>query len=179
MLGIGVAAACLGFSSVAMADLITVEFDMAGTTVNDPGFVYGSVADYSAYAGYSVVAIGMNELVVDFYESTTIGFNWAGFIDASWSPGDGIWGFVSASGEPGQQSTYNYETTVPQDYGMTVSAAGAWGDWNMGTFIGSDVVGANIVSGSMYYILEGAPIPAPAVLAIFAVAGLGSRRRRK
>ena len=177
-IGIGVGAACLGISSVAMADLITVEFDMTDTTVEQGGFVYGSVMEGNAYAGYDIVGIGISDLVVDFLDGGDITFSWAMNIPGY---GTGIWTWASDTQAPGTQQTYNFESASPASYAAVVADADAWGSWNMGTFVGSNGVdnGLTVVSGTMYYILDGAPIPTPGVLAIFAVAGLGSRRRRR
>ena len=177
-LAIGAAVACLGLAPVSMAEIFEVSFDMTGTTVEQGQFVYGDAQDMSAYAGYTIVGIGIRDLEVEFLDGSDISFSWAMNIPGY---GTGIWTWASDGGYlSGDTQTYNWESEQPAAYGAVVADAGAWGDWNMGTFVGSAGVdnGLTVLGGEMYYILDGVPVPAPAALALFAIAGMARKRRR-
>ena len=174
---IGAAVACLGFAPVSMAEIFEVSFDMTGTTVEQGQFVYGNAQDMSDYAGYDIVGIGIRDLEVEFLDGGDIQFAWAMNIPGY---GTGIWTWASDSQAPGAIETYNFESTAPAGYGAVIADAGAFGEWNIGTFVGSAGVdnGLTVLGGEMYYILDGVPVPAPAALAVFAIAGIARKRRR-
>ena len=176
-LAIGAAVACLGLAPVSMAEIFEVSFDKTGTTVEQGQFVYGDAADMSAYAGYDIVGIGIRDLEVEFLDGGDITFSWAMNIPGF---GTGIWTWASDTQAPGVIDTYNFESTSPAGYAAVIADAGAFGDWNMGTFVGSSGVdnGLTVLGGEMYYILDGVPVPAPAALAVFAMAGIARKRRR-
>lgn len=174
---IGAVVACFGLAPVSLADVFEVSFDMSGTTVEQGQFVYGQTMDLSDYAGYTILAVGARDLVVDFLDGGDIQFAWAMDIPGY---GAGIWLWGSDTQEAGAQATYNFEWDAPAAYGSVIAAGGTFGDWNIGTFVGSAGVdnGLSVASGEMYYVLEGDPIPAPAAVALLALAGIRSRRRR-
>jgi hypothetical protein len=170
---IGAAVACLGFAPVSMAEIFEVSFDMTGTTVEQGQYVYGALEDMSDYAGYDIVGIGIRDLEVEYLDGTEI---WAMDIPGY---GAGIWTWVSDGGYvSGDTMTYNWESANPAAYGAVV--ASDLGGWNIGTFVGSAGVdnGLTVLGGEMYYILDGVPVPAPAALAVFAMAGIARKRRR-
>ena len=159
-----------------MAEIFEVSFDMTGTTVEQGQYVYGDLADMSDYAGYSIVGIGIRDLEVEFLDGGDITFSWAMDIPGF---GTGIWTWLSDEGyTSGDTTTYNWESAQPAAYGAVV--ASDLGGWNIGTFVGSAGVdnGLTVLGGEMYYILDGVPVPAPAALAVFAMAGIARKRRR-
>ena len=174
--------AATAIAPIAAADLVELTFDMTGVSIDDPAFVYGNIQEQNLYAGELVVAVGVRDVVADFaggLSSPTINFAWAlDLNDAGF--GAGIFYLAGASGPfaPGSQETFNIEYDVAQ-YGAQVLPADYYGDWNMGTFIGSDIGGGavSIASGEMYYILD-TTIPAPGALALLGLSGMASRRRR-
>jgi XapX domain-containing protein len=174
--------AATAIAPIAAADLVEITFDMAGTSIDDPSFVYGMTQEQNLYAGESIVAVGVRNVVVDFasgLDSPSINFAWALDLNNA-GYGAGIFYLAGASGPfaPGSQELFNIEYDVAQ-YGAQVLGADYYGDWNMGTFIGSDTGGGavSIVSGEMYYVLD-TNIPAPGALALLGLAGMASRRRR-
>lgn len=173
-------AAAASFAPAAMADFEYV-VDMSGVAVEDGQFVYGNVVDEVDYAGRSILGIGIRDLEVTFVERAEITFSWAMDLSALGPQyGVGIFTFVGDGPiDAFSTETYNYSADVSQ-YGGVVASGGAFGDWNMGTFVGSAGVNdaLNVISGEMYYILEGEPVPAPGALALLGLAGFAARRRR-
>ena len=167
-------------AGTASADLIEITFDMAGTSVDDPSFVYGTTGEWNAYAGEMIVGIGVRDLVVDFTDAVnTLQFAWA--MDLS-NAGYGQGIFIFATDGPydaGAQEIFNFEFDI-STYGGQVLPADHYGEWNIGAFIGSDTGGGavTIASGEMYFIID-SNIPAPGALALLGVAGIATRRRRK
>ena len=174
--------AAAAIAPIAAADLVEITIDMAGTSVEDPAFVYGEVQEQNLYAGELIVAVGVRNMVVDFaggLSSPTINFAWALDLNGA-GYGAGIFYLAGASGPfaPGSQETFNIEYDVSV-YGAQVLPADYYGTWNAGSFIGSDTGGGavSVASGEMYYILD-TNIPAPGALALLGLAGMASRRRR-
>ena len=159
-----------------MAEIFEVSFDMTGTYVEQGQYVYGNLQDMSAYAGYDIVGIGIRDLEVEFLDSDYISFSWAMDIPGY---GTGIWTWASDSGYAfGDIEMFDFYSESPAGYGAVV--AGDLGGWNIGTFVGSGGIdnGLQVLGGEMYYILDGVPVPAPAALALFAIAGMARKRRR-
>jgi uncharacterized protein (TIGR03382 family) len=168
-------------AGTASADLVELTFDMTGTSIDDATYVYGSTMENNPYAGEMIVAVGVRDVVIDFTDQANVNFAWA--LDLTGADyGNGIFFLTSANGpfDAGTQETFNMEFDVSV-YSAQVMVADFYGDWNTGTFIGSDTGGGavTIVSGEMYYILESNIIPAPGALALLGLAGVASRRRRK
>ncbi|MGK0239427.1 MAG: hypothetical protein ACI92G_002902 [Candidatus Pelagisphaera sp.] len=144
-------------AATAIAPIAAVEltFDMAGTSIDDARFVHGPKQDQSLYAGELVVSVGVRNMVVNF-AGGTINFAWAlDLTDGSF--GAGVFYLSGAVGPyaPGSQDTFNIEHDV-SGYRAQVLAANFYGDWNAGTFIGSDIGddAVSVSSGEMYYILD-------------------------
>jgi hypothetical protein len=176
--------AAAAFAPVAAADLVEITLDMAGTSVDDPSFVYGAIQEQNALAGDLIMAVGVRDLVIDFgggpLDSATVNFYWTlDLTNAGY--GAGIFALSGAQGPfpSGSQESYSFEFDI-SGYGGQVMAADYYGDWNMGTFIGSDTGGdvVSVASGEMYFIVETA-IPAPGAFALLGLAGMAGRRRRR
>ena len=174
--------AAIAIAPVAAADLVELTFDMTGTSIDDPAFVYGATSNENLFAGEAVIAVGVRDLVVDFaggLSSPTFNVAWALDLNNA-GFGAGIFYLQGAMGPfaPGSQETFNMEFDVLQ-YNAQVLPADFYGSWNAGTFIGSDTGGGavSVASGEMYYIIE-TNIPAPGALALLGLAGMASRRRR-
>lgn len=168
-------------AGTASADLIEITFDMTGTTIDDPAFVYGVTQEQNAHAGEMIVAVGVRDVVIDFTSEASVNFAWT--LDLSdIGYGAGIFYLADIMGPfgSGMQETFNIEFDVSV-YGAQVMAADAYGNWNMGAFIGSSTGGGavTIASGEMYFIVESNNVPAPGALALLGLAGIASRRRRK
>ena len=170
--------AALVMTSAASAGIVTVEFDMSGTTVDDPAFVYGVQTLLDEYEGGAVLGVFFNDITVSFGDDgtgngTSSLYWWLGV------PFEGIYGLgFDAAGATGTTFTYDdpagdsyYDLT---QYGISVTTS-AWGI-NTGTYVGG-TSGTSIVSGSMGYILDVPGIPAPGALALIGLAGLGRRKR--
>ena len=175
--------AATAIAPIAAADLVEITFDMAGTSIDDAAFVYGTTQEQNLYAGESIVAVGVRNVVVDFasgLDSPSINFAWALDLNNA-GYGAGIFYLQGAMGPfaPGSQETFDGIEFDVSVYGAQVLPADFYGDWNMGTFIGSDIGGGavSIASGEMYYVLD-TTIPAPGALALLGLAGMASRRRR-
>ena len=173
-----IAMAAVVLTSAASAEIVTVEFDMAGMTVDDPAFVYGVQGLIEEYEGGSVLGVFFNDITVSFGDDgtgngTSSLYWWLGV------PFGGIYGLgFDAAGATG--TTFTYEDPAGDDYydltsyGITVSTS-AWGI-NAGTYVGG-TSGTSVVSGTMGYILDVPAIPAPGALALLGLAGLGRRNR--
>lgn len=177
MIGAAIAAAAL--APAAMADFELV-YDMTGVGVENGAFVYGEVANETDYSGRAVLGIGVRDLQISFQAESEVQFAWA--VDLS-AAGYGAGIFVFASDGPFgvfTSETFTFEFDI-SGYGGVIADEGVFSaDWNAGTFLGSNGVNDafNVVSGEMYYVLEGDPVPAPGALALLGLAGLTARRRR-
>ncbi|MFT4593894.1 MAG: hypothetical protein ACI9JK_001615 [Phycisphaerales bacterium] len=129
---------------------------MAGTSVEDPTYVYGPTGEWNAYAGEMVVAVGVRDVVIDFTRAAIVNFAWT--LDLTGiGYGAGIFYLGNEWGpfDAGTQETCHFEYDVPP-YSAQVMAADYYGDWNTGTCIGSQTGGGavTIASGEMYFIVE-------------------------
>lgn len=173
------AVCALAAAPAAMADF-ELAYDMTDVAVENGAFVYGEVAQESDYAGRAVLGIGVRDLQISFQAESEVQFAWAMDLSAA---GFGAGIFVFASDGPFgifTSETFNFEFDV-SGYGGVIADEGVFSaDWNAGTFLGSNGVNDafNVVSGEMYFILEGEPVPAPGALALLGLAGLATRRRR-
>ena len=171
-----IALAAIVMTSAASAGIVTVEFDMAGTTVDDPAFVYGVQGLFDEYEGGAVLGVFFNDITVSFGDDgtgngTSSLYWWLGVPSRAFR-------FPDAAGATGTTFTYDdpagdgyYDLT---QYGISVSTSG-WGI-NAGTYVGG-TSGTSIVSGTIGYILDVPGIPAPGALALIGLAGLGRRKR--
>ncbi len=176
--------AAAGFASVASAEIVTVEFDLAGLEIGGPG-VYGFI----------------NEELSHYENATILDFYWS---DLEVSIVD-IEGDTDDDGQelPGSLSIVWFadlpEVLGLRWYGLGVSASGATGDYtiNAGSFdlagyisdigpaanypgynYGAGAVGtagSTILSGTVGFTVD--VVPAPGALALIGLAGLGRRRR--
>jgi MYXO-CTERM domain-containing protein len=173
------AVCALAAAPAAMAEFELV-YDMAGVGVENGAFVYGEVAQESDYAGRAVLGIGVRDLQISFQAESEVQFAWAMDLSAA-GYGAGI--FVFASDGPFgifTSETFNFDFDI-SGYGGVIADEGVFAsDWNAGTFLGSNGVNDafSVVSGEMYYVLEGEAVPAPGALALLGLAGIAARRRR-
>jgi MYXO-CTERM domain-containing protein len=171
--------AALGAAPAAMADFEWA-FDMTDVVVEQGAYVYGEVANESDYAGRAILGIGVRDLQISFQADSEVTFAWAADLTAA---GYGVGIFIFVSDGPfgiSTSETFNFEYDI-SGYGGVIAAEGLFSpDWNAGTFLGSNGVddAFNVVSGEMYYVLEGDPIPTPGALALLGLAGIATRRRR-
>ena len=172
-------ALCASVLSTSALAEFELTFDMAGTTIEDGAFVYGAVADANEYAGRDILGIGVRDLQVSFLAESEITFGWA--LDLSNAGyGSGIFIFASEGPFPSFASeTFDMEFDI-SGYDSQMLWEDAYGDWNGGTFVGSNGVNDafTVTSGEMYYVLDGEAVPAPGALALVGLAGLVARRRR-
>lgn len=175
---LGAAIAALGCAPMALAEF-ELSFDMAGTTVEQGAFVYGAAANANEYAGRDILRIGVRDLNVSFMAESEITFAWA--LDLSTAGyGAGIFIFASDGPFPMLSSeSFTMEFDI-SGYQPQVLPADHYGDWNLGTFVGSNGVdnALTVTSGEMYFVLDGDPIPAPGALALLGLASVVGLRRR-
>lgn len=171
--------AALVAAPAAMASF-ELAYDMTGVAVEDGAFVYGEVSNETDYAGRTVLGIGVRDLRISFQAESEVTFAWAMDLSAA-GYGAGIFIFSSDGPFPVfSDETFNFEFDI-SGYGGVIAAEGLFSpDWNAGTFLGSNGTNDafNVISGEMYYILDGDPIPTPGALALLGLAGIATRRRR-
>ena len=163
-----IALAAIVMTSAASAGIVTVEFDMAGTTVDDPAFVYGVQGLFDEYEGGAVLGVFFNDITVSFGDDGT-GNGTSSLYVPLREIDAGATGTTFTYDDPAGDGYYDLT-----QYGISVSTSG-WGI-NAGTYVGG-TSGTSIVSGTMGYILDVPGIPAPGALALIGLAGLGRRKR--
>ena len=172
------AVAAFGCVPMAMAEF-ELTFDMAGTTVERGAFVYGSAADANEYAGREILRIGVRDLNVSFMAESEIAFAWA--LDLSTAGyGAGIFIFASEGPFPmlsSESFTMDFDIS---GYQPQVLPADYYGDWNLGTFVGSNGVdnALTVTGGEMYLVLDGDPVPTPGALTLLGIASIVGVRQR-
>jgi MYXO-CTERM domain-containing protein len=175
----GTALAVAVLAPTAMADF-EVAYDMSDVAVEDGAFVYGEVSNEADYVGRTVLGIGVRNLEILFNAESEVQFAWAMDLTAA-GYGAGIFIFSSDGPFPVfSVETFSFEFDI-SGYGGVIADEGLFSpDWNAGTFLGSGGVNNafTALSGEMYYILEGDPVPAPGALALLGLAGIVARRRR-
>ena len=176
--------AAAGFASVASAEIVTVEFDLAGLVINGPG-VYAQVTEeLSHYENATILDFYWSDLEVSIVDiegdidsngqeapgSLTVlwladlpqigGLNW-------WSVG------ATVSGATGDY-TIDAGRFDLAGYISDIGAAATYPGYNYGAgAVGT--AGSTILSGTVGFTVD--VVPAPGALALIGLAGLGRRRR--
>ena len=177
---IGAAAAVLGFVPAAMADFL-IEFDMTGTAIGlNGGQVYGFIGDYSEYAGRQILAVGATDLEIVHNADSEVQLAYAMDISAIGYPMNIYLWDTQGPFLAGSTNFVNANIDIAA-YGAVVGDLSTFGTWNIGMFLGSSGVSEayEVAGGSMWYLIEGDPIPTPGAVALLGIAALvGTRRRR-
>lgn len=168
-----VATASLGIAPVASADF---EYSV---DVADLPSGYVRVDQIQEYAGRAILAVGYRDIVLDIYTAdATVNMGWGMTLPAY---GTNFWSLAGAMS--GFMPGLAYLDDVEHDvtiYDAEVAAVDSFfGAYNIGAGLFGNADSYVGVSGELYFVIEGDPIPAPGALALLGLGGIVARRRRR
>lgn len=170
---LGAATAALAFAPMAMAD-----FEYGWDVTDLPGGGYVNVDEVDFYAGRAILAVGYRDVVVlnETFGLVAFQSGWGMTLPAY---GTSFWSLAAAIDLNMGQTLLDDVLWDVTGYAAEVAAPDTWfGEYNIGAGFFGDA-GYIGISGEIYFVLEGDPIPAPGALALLGLAGIAGIRRRR
>ena len=176
--------AAAGFASVASAEIVTVEFDLAGLVINGPGVYAQAFNELSHYENATILDVYWSDMEVSIVDvegdTDPSGNELPGYLTLRWlldlPEFSGLQWYSVGAGVNGPTGEYTI-AAGSFDLSSIISDVGAAADYpgyNYGAGA-TGSVGSSILSGTMGFTVD--VVPAPGALALIGLAGLGRRRR--